>query len=63
MRIYAPCKECKERCPGCHTECEPYKEFRQSRDAIAKKKQAENDSTPEMTPTMKKNLRRKLRGW
>lgn len=29
MRIYAPCKDCKERVVGCHATCKIYKKYRE----------------------------------
>ena len=36
--LTAPCKDCPDRYPKCHTECEKYIEFRKNRDEYLKKK-------------------------
>lgn len=30
----APCLGCKDRCVGCHADCDRYKEFREQMDAV-----------------------------
>ena len=34
----APCKDCTERHPGCHSECEKYKEYSRERTEMCKRK-------------------------
>lgn len=31
-KVKAPCKDCKDRFSGCHSECDKYLEFRHNRD-------------------------------
>lgn len=39
----APCKDCKDRHAGCHSECERYQAYAAEREAInAKKREAAN---------------------
>ena len=39
----SPCKDCSDRCPGCHSKCDKYIKFRQEltarSEAIRKQKQ------------------------
>lgn len=35
MSKTAPCKDCSERYPGCHSKCKEYKAFREALDARA----------------------------
>lgn len=37
----APCMGCENRHPGCHSECDLYKQFRANRDAKLKNKSRE----------------------
>lgn len=39
----APCKDCPDRHPGCHGQCEAYKAFRAQRDAAIAEKQKDAD--------------------
>lgn len=34
MRKTAPCKGCEYRTQGCHDKCEPYQDFRRTRELI-----------------------------
>ena len=61
-RIFSPCKGCENRVSGCHSGCDAYAEFRETRDKIAECKKKESDAIPEPTATFKKNLKRKLKG-
>lgn len=39
----APCKDCAERHPGCHSECERYKEYSRERAEIRNSERRIND--------------------
>ena len=41
-RITAPCKDCKDRHIGCHSDCELYKEFQRRNEELNKRKRFEN---------------------
>lgn len=35
----APCKDCKDRNPGCHDKCDKYLEYKKSRDELSEMRQ------------------------
>ncbi len=39
--LSAPCKDCAERRPGCHSECERYKEYSRERAELSKRRKAD----------------------
>lgn len=39
----APCKDCADRHPGCHSECEWYMKYSKERAEMLKNKKDEND--------------------
>ena len=43
-RPIAPCLDCKDRTLGCHSTCEPYKEFRLKLDAQNERNQKEKEA-------------------
>lgn len=38
IQIDVPCKDCKDRKPGCHDKCSKYKEFKSKRKVLADQK-------------------------
>ena len=38
MKIDYPCKDCSDRCLGCHSECEKYKEASKKNEALRDKR-------------------------
>lgn len=39
--MIAPCKDCSDRCIGCHSVCDKYKDFRATCDAVSAAKRRE----------------------
>ena len=58
----APCKDCWDRCEGCRRTCSEYYLFRQDRKRIAKLKERDRASTPEICKTVVKQIWKEMKG-
>ena len=58
----APCKDCRERHHGCHSECEKYLAFSKENEERRKAKAAETASTPEICRTVVKQIWKEMKG-
>ena len=47
--VLSPCKDCKERRAGCHSECENYKEYKQTLYKLHKEQYKQNNADSEAT--------------
>ena len=60
----APCMNCPDRTPGCHSRCERYKAFQAERQAVIAKKIEQNEAnapTDSRTRCLNRALVRKAR--
>ena len=55
----APCKDCTERHPGCHSECEKYAEYSRERAELSKSRRAGFDFAACHKDRIAKAVRRK----
>ena len=58
----APCKDCQERCEGCHKTCSEYYLFKQHRKRIAARKEKDRVSTPEICRSVVKQIWKEMLG-
>lgn len=56
MRAPNKCKDCTDRYPGCHGECDNYKEYRKTIDEMH---EAKNKRTEKELPFIEKRMARK----
>ncbi len=60
--ILSPCKECKDRRAGCHSECEKYKEYKQTlyefHKGLYKRHNAEQEATAHEVDSKLRTIKR-----
>lgn len=61
MKRISPCKECKERCVGCHGRCQPYKEWAEGIKKITRKSCEIKEILCYQTAGKSRNLKKKWR--
>ena len=57
--MISPCKDCQDRKVGCHSVCEKYKAFQESREVALKNKRAYSDANRYMAESIAKRRRRR----